>query len=126
MTSDGSDEARRRDPSGEPLALPSQRSAPDLIDLPGVVDTLEPPRTNPVNITAEQTVQLLLAIAFTVILAATATFACFAAVFASATGWANVKSLLELLLPVETSLLGTAVGFYFGTKKQQSRHAIAG
>jgi len=31
--------------------------------------------------------------------------------------WANTKELLELLLPAETALLGTAVGFYFGSEK---------
>jgi hypothetical protein len=30
--------------------------------------------------------------------------------------WAQEKELLQLLLPAETALLGSAVGFYFGTK----------
>ena len=29
--------------------------------------------------------------------------------------WANVKELLQLLLPAESALLGTALGYYFGT-----------
>jgi hypothetical protein len=33
--------------------------------------------------------------------------------------WANTKELLELLLPAVTALLGSAVGFYFGTQKLQ-------
>ena len=30
--------------------------------------------------------------------------------------WTNVKDLLQLLLPAETALLGSAVGFYFGSQ----------
>ena len=33
--------------------------------------------------------------------------------------WAQTKELLELLLPAITALLGSAVGFYFGTQKVQ-------
>jgi hypothetical protein len=33
--------------------------------------------------------------------------------------WANTKELLQLLLPAVTALLGSAVGFYFGTQKVQ-------
>ena len=31
--------------------------------------------------------------------------------------WANVKELLQLLLPAETALLAFAAGFYFGTRR---------
>jgi hypothetical protein len=31
--------------------------------------------------------------------------------------WVHVKSLLDILIPAESALLGSAVGFYFGTKK---------
>ena len=31
------------------------------------------------------------------------------------TVWDNTSAFLELLLPAETALLGSAVGFYFGT-----------
>jgi hypothetical protein len=31
--------------------------------------------------------------------------------------WEHVKSLLDILVPAESALLGSAVGFYFGTKK---------
>lgn len=33
--------------------------------------------------------------------------------------WNQTKELLELLLPAITALLGSAVGFYFGTQKVQ-------
>jgi hypothetical protein len=33
--------------------------------------------------------------------------------------WAQTKELLELVFPAITALLGSAVGFYFGTQKVQ-------
>ena len=52
----------------------------------------------------------------------------FVLIFAATIGWAflnlgdaalwmRTKELIELLLPAETALLGSAVGFYFGTRK---------
>jgi O-antigen/teichoic acid export membrane protein len=32
--------------------------------------------------------------------------------------WASAKDLLQLLLPAETALLGSAIGFYFGSHKK--------
>jgi len=32
--------------------------------------------------------------------------------------WVNTKELLQVLLPAETALLGSAVGFYFGSRRQ--------
>jgi hypothetical protein len=34
--------------------------------------------------------------------------------------WANTKELLQLLLPGETALLGSAFGFYFGTRAKDN------
>jgi hypothetical protein len=31
--------------------------------------------------------------------------------------WANVKEWLQVVLPAETAILGSAVGFYFGTQR---------
>lgn len=39
-----------------------------------------------------------------------------AAIWAGANQWAAVKDLLQILLPAETGLLGSAAGFYFGTR----------
>ena len=39
------------------------------------------------------------------------------------TSWSQTKELLELLLPAETALIGSAVGFYFGSKAAQSDHS---
>ncbi len=62
----------------------------------------------------EELVRAGLAFAFVVIFAATIGFA-FARVDEN---WASTKELIELLLPAETALLGSAVGFYFGTRQQ--------
>jgi len=37
--------------------------------------------------------------------------------------WSQAKELLDLLLPAETALIGSAVGFYFGSKAAQSDHS---
>lgn len=34
--------------------------------------------------------------------------------------WTQTKDLIELLLPAETALIGSAVGFYFGSKSLTS------
>jgi hypothetical protein len=62
----------------------------------------------------EELVRAGLAFAFVVIFAATIGFA-FTGVDEH---WASTKELVELLLPAETALLGSAVGFYFGTRQQ--------
>ena len=43
--------------------------------------------------------------------------------FVSANGshWANVKDLLDLLLPAETALLGTAIAFYMTDRRGGDR-----
>jgi len=33
--------------------------------------------------------------------------------------WGETKDLLQILLPAETALLGSALGFYFGTKSNE-------
>jgi hypothetical protein len=57
----------------------------------------------------------ILARGFAVIFAATivAAFYCILA----GVQWEDVKSLLDVILPAETALLGSAVGFYFGAEK---------
>ena len=39
--------------------------------------------------------------------------------------WENLKGALELLLPAETALLGTAIGFYFGAESRERLPADA-
>lgn len=36
------------------------------------------------------------------------------------TNWTNTKDLIQLLLPAETALLGSALGFYFGSRNTTS------
>ena len=31
--------------------------------------------------------------------------------------WTNAKELMQLVLPAETALMGSAIGFYFGSQK---------
>ena len=46
--------------------------------------------------------------------AATVGFAAYVA-FKGGDGWKNIQVLLDLVFPVETALLGTAVAFYYTT-----------
>lgn len=34
--------------------------------------------------------------------------------------WTNVKDLLQIMLPTETALIGSVVGFYFGSRSTTS------
>jgi hypothetical protein len=66
------------------------------------------------RLVSEEIVRASLAFAFVILLGFTVGLA-FLAV--NGNHWANTKELLQLLLPAETALLGSAVGFYFGTRK---------
>ena len=41
---------------------------------------------------------------------------CFVIVVFNTSAWANTKELIQFMLPTETALIGSALGFYFGTK----------
>ena len=62
----------------------------------------------------QEVVRASLAIFFAIILLVTIIYA-----FANVSGpdWTNVKELVQILLPAETALLGSAVGFYFGSQR---------
>ena len=70
----------------------------------------------PYRLTDPDIARLLLAASFAVIFALTilGTFI----LFAVGHEWEQLKDLLNLLLPAETALLGSAVGFYFGAREQ--------
>ncbi len=63
----------------------------------------------------EAAVRATLAYIFSVIFGATVALGFISSM--TGYGWANTRELLQLLLPAETALLGSAVGFYFGTRK---------
>jgi hypothetical protein len=63
---------------------------------------------------SEELVRGALAIAFTVVLIITVVFSF---LHSSKADWPQTKELLQLLLPAETALLGSAVGFYYGSRK---------
>ncbi|UCC87720.1 MAG: hypothetical protein JSV81_00015 [Anaerolineales bacterium] len=60
-------------------------------------------------------IRAYLAIGFGAILLLTVLFA-FISVWVGV-DWEQLKGLLDVLLPAETALLGSAVGFYFGSRK---------
>jgi hypothetical protein len=78
------------------------------------VGDVQPPRTEARHLWAQELVRASLAIILLVILAVTVGWAF---VGASGAAWPNYKELLQLVLPAETALLGSASGFYFGTRR---------
>ncbi len=92
------------------------RNEPELPQ--GRIQVLEVPELSPKRPERpwahEDAMRGWLAIGFAAIFGLTVAWGCY-----SATGahWTNAKELLQLLLPAETALLGSAVGFYFGAKK---------
>jgi len=57
-----------------------------------------------------------LAFAFVIIFGVTIIFAFFKV---GTYDWAQTKDLLQILLPAETGLLGSALGFYFGARSNE-------
>jgi hypothetical protein len=88
-------------------------STPEDLGEVGSPPTIGAPRVRP---GFEEVVRAGLALIFVVMLAATGGWA-FIEIHTSKDGWAHVKVLLDILVPAESALLGSAVGFYFGTKK---------
>ena len=87
-------------------------SAPDIEVGPSVPFTTRPVAR---TLVGEALVRAGLAFTFVIIFAATIGWA-----FLNLSDpglWMRTKELIEILLPAETALLGSAVGFYFGTRK---------
>lgn len=63
----------------------------------------------------QEVVRALVTFALAVLLIVTVVFAF---LNVNGPGWANVKELLQILLPVESGLLGGALGFYFGSRSR--------
>ena len=100
------------DLSGE---LPHRPRSPFTLDAPLLI---ERERTRGLDDLARSLIALALTILFgvTIVLAFAKT--------GNATTWANAKDLLNMLLPAETGILGSALGYYFGTRdrQRQDRH----
>jgi hypothetical protein len=62
----------------------------------------------------QELIRSYLALLFTLLLFATIGYACWAA---TTDHWTNAKELLDIALPAETALLGSATGFYFGSRR---------
>ena len=106
----GSEESRT--PNEQSSGQPTSNSR----DVLRVRDIQSRPETRSFDLPvfAQEVVRSLLAFTFVIILVLTIVFA-----FQNVGGpnWANTKELLQLLLPAETALLGSAVGFYFGSRR---------
>ena len=74
-----------------------------------------PPETKPVSVTQRQEdTRAWLTIMAAGIFVGTLIIAFF---FARTSYWPNAKDLLQMVLPIEITLLGAAGGFYFAAKK---------
>lgn len=62
----------------------------------------------------QEIVRAQLAVLFTLIFIGTVVFACLRV---SGSDWANTKELLQILLPAEMALIGSATGFYYGSRR---------
>ncbi len=94
-----------------PPPLPQE---PDQEELE-VRDIPPGPPERPIRLFGEDAVRALLAFATLLLFLLTIIFA-----FnnLSADSWPNAKELLQIIIPVETLLLGGAVGFYYGANKK--------
>ena len=80
------------------------------------VENVEPsPQTRRVTLITEDVVRALLALSALAIFAVTL-WAGFAG--ARSSNWANTKELLDIVIPVESLLLGGAVGFSSGSRSR--------
>jgi membrane protein YqaA with SNARE-associated domain len=60
-----------------------------------------------------------LAVILLLIFAGTIYFSFQAAASTSTATWENTKELLQIVLPIETGLLGSVVGYFFGKGRDQ-------
>lgn len=107
---------RGEDSAASPAARSSEEDevvrGPDLT----VSDIVEPPwkvRAEERRAWQQELVRSGLAILFTCIFIGTVAYACWAA---TTRHWTEAKDLIQILLPAETALVGSATGFYFGTR----------
>jgi hypothetical protein len=104
-------------PPGEDQAPPEEPTETEDLGEPedlGEAEAAPPLKTQRVRPGFEEFIRAGLALIFVVMLCATGAWA-FIEIHSK--DWDHVKALLDTLIPAETALLGSAVGFYFGTKK---------
>lgn len=106
--------------AGNGVAGDATTNAGEVVDEPelSVQDTLtagEPKLSPPRQI---DRVRAGLAWAFTVIFAGTIVFAFLITTFAGRQHAEESMSLFKTILPAETAVLGSAVGFYFGSRER--------
>jgi hypothetical protein len=104
-TTDGGEESSKSD--GEPELLDLTSAGVEPLVLP-VTE-----REQRLRIVPDEYVRAVLVLTFTVIFFVTLIVAFVGAYSGS---WTQMKDLLHIVLPVETSLLGAAVGYYFGAR----------
>ena len=80
-----------------------------------VTDVEPHPRYAERHLWAQELVRAGLAIAFFLLLALTVVWAL--AQTGSTTAWANAKEALQILLPVETALVGASTAFYYRSRQ---------
>jgi hypothetical protein len=97
--------------AGEPQRAPDQPEIEEM-EVPSISSLQRPRRGARFDVSD---IRAYLAIGFGVILLLTVLFA-FISVWVGVE-WEQLKGLLDVLLPAETALLGSAVGFYFGSRK---------
>lgn len=87
---------------------------PDEIDL-NVGDATPRPQYEERHLFVQELVRAGLAIAFFLLLALTVVWAFFQV--GSTTAWTNAKEALQILLPVETALVGASTAFYYRSRQ---------
>ena len=103
----------------EIVASPVQEvEAPDS---PEIIDASVLPDVQPIQERdrRRETARIWIAVILGVVFLVTAFWVLATATFGEGTAWANTKEALQILLPVESSLLGSAVVFYFTGSGEQ-------
>jgi hypothetical protein len=115
-------------PAGEapPAADPDRADAGEPDDPDELDETIEGPDLSVEEVVSREptlspgrsidSTRALLAGGFFVVFALTVAAAILVAAFAKQQHVSDVDSVLRTLIPAETALLGSAVGFYFGTR----------
>src|SRR5579872_3879378 len=78
-----------------------------------------PPPEDRIKVRQEST-RSTIALTFVGVFALTIVLA-FIVVIGFNSDWAATKDLLQLIIPAETALIGSAIGFYFGTQTEKSK-----